>query len=236
MVGSSKWKYGLGAVSVYLGYTVVFMPVVLLLSKLASPLGEMGLEGILIYSGLFVILATLMVPSSLMKLVAGALFGFAGGALAGVLGAYVGALVPFYIVRKFGGRKLIERKLHEPKWRAVDAATTENGLMLTVLIRLSLVLPYNFSNYILGATDIKDRDYALGNVATIFPTLLYAWWGAAIGNMADIIAGLGPDKNAMWWVTMATSALVTIAGAVWMHRASKRKLQEILSLQNYADE
>lgn len=236
MVDSSKLRYGLGGVSIYLGYTIVFMPVIIILSKWASPLADMGIEGVLVYSGLFVILATLMVPSSLMKLVAGALFGFTGGVIAGVLGAYVGALVPFYIVRRLGGRKLVEKKLHEPKWKAVDEATTENGLALTVLIRLSLVLPYNFSNYILGATDIRDRDYALGNVATIFPTILYAWWGATIGNMADIIAGVGPEKDALWWVAMAVSVLVTIVGAVWMHRLSKHKLEAILKSSHFSEE
>ncbi len=230
-VGSaSQAKTGFAVVAVYLGYTVLFTPAILLLARLATPLAEMGWRGVLLYAAIFVVLAALMVPSSFMKLVAGALFGFAGGAVAGILGAYLGAIVPFLLVRRLGVRDWVEPHLAKPLWQAIDEASLEHGLAITVLIRLSLVLPYNFSNYILGATSMRTRDYALGNLATIGPTLLYAWWGAALGDVARIAEGAGPERDALWGATMLTSLILTIIGAVWMHRLTKARLDTILSI------
>lgn len=228
MLLGEKAKISFALIALYALYTILFTPVILYLAHAAEPLSEMGIRGVLFYAVLFVILAALMVPSSFMKLVAGALFGFGWGALAGGLGAYFGALVPFFLIRKLGARRLVEPHLTKPIWRAVDEASHEHGRAITILIRLSLVLPYNFSNYILGATDIRSRDYALGNLATFGPTLLYAWWGAALGDVASAAVG-GPQRDTLWWVTMLGSLVLTIAGAFWMQRLTGRRLEQILS-------
>ncbi len=224
-------KLGLGLLIIYGGYTIVFAPVVLWLSRAGAPLVEMGWTGVLLYALAFVILATVMVPSSLMKLVAGALFGFTGGLVAGGLGAFFGAFVPFYMVRYFGWRRWLEPSLEKPMWRALDEAAEENGFIVTALLRLSLVLPYNFSNYLWGATRIRSSDYLKGNLLTFVPTALYAWWGAALGDVAAIVAGTGPERDTLWWATMIFSLILTIGGAIWMHRLAKNRLDQILDIE-----
>jgi|GEM_PF-423149 len=231
MTSSDRLRKAAVLIFVYGGYTLVFAPVVLWLSNIAEPLATMGIAGWLIYAAAFVVLATIFVPSSLMKLVAGALFGFTGGLVAGGLGAFVGALVPFAIVRKARLRRHFEHQLEKPLWQAVDDAAEAHGLLLTVLLRLSLILPYNFSNYIWGATRITYRDYIIGNLFTFLPTILYAWWGAMLGDVAAIVAGGGPERDAIWWASMVASAALTIGGAFWMHRVTRTRLEEILGEQ-----
>ncbi len=224
---AKKAKISFALIAIYALYTILFTPAILYLAYAAEPLADMGIRGVLIYAALFVILATLMVPSSFMKLVAGALFGFGWGALAGGLGSFFGALVPFFLIRKLGARRLVEPHLTKPIWQAVDEASHKHGRAITILIRLSLVLPYNFSNYMLGATDVRGRDYTLGNLATFGPTLLYAWWGAALGDVAAAATG-GPQHDTFWWLTMLSSLVLTIAGAFWMHRLTEQRLELIL--------
>jgi len=228
-LGRRNATIGIGIIFVYGGYTVVFTPVIFWLSKAAQPLADMGWNGILLYALAFIILATLMVPSSLMKLVAGALFGFTGGVVAGGLGAFFGALVPFFAVRHLGLRRWVEPHLEKPIWKAVDDAVEENGLVLTGLLRLSLILPYNFSNYIWGATQIRTSDYIKGNVLTFVPTILYAWWGAALGDVVEIASGGGPERDSLWWTSMIVSGIITIGSAVWMHQLVNSKVDMILN-------
>jgi Uncharacterized conserved protein len=41
-----------------------------------------------------------------------------------------------------------------------------------------LVIPYGVLNYAYGATEVKFRDYLIGNLAMIVPSIMYAWWGS----------------------------------------------------------
>jgi uncharacterized membrane protein YdjX (TVP38/TMEM64 family) len=204
-------------------------PLVWLIAKVTAPLQDMGVWGWILFAVVFAVAATLMVPSSLMKLTAGAMFGFTGGLVAGWLGAWLGAMIPFAIVRWIGpdrARAWIDAR---PRWRAIDAVAEEEGLPLTVLIRLSLVIPYNITNWVIGATRIRTRDYALGNLATVVPTILYAWWGSQLGDVLAVLRGEGPAQDSLWWSTIAASLLLTLIGIIWMDREVRRRLDVILA-------
>ena len=211
-------------------YTAISIPVVAMLAKLSQPMGELGyLAGPLAFALMFTILATLMVPSSFMKLVAGALFGFGGGLLAGWLGAMGGAMLAFVSGRYLLSEKVQSWAKKHSKMAALDKVVEEHGLVVTVLIRLSLVIPYNVVNWALGPSKIKTRDYAIGNVATVFPTILYAWWGSRLGNILTIGQGAGPPKDALWWSSMIFSIVITIGGIIWMDRISRSFLERLIA-------
>lgn len=211
-------------------YTAVSIPVVTILAKWSQPMGELGyLAGPLVFALMFTILATLMVPSSFMKLVAGALFGFGGGLLAGWLGAMGGAMLAFVIGRYLLSEKVQSWAKNHPKMVSLDKVVEEHGLVVTVLIRLSLVIPYNMVNWALGPSKMKTRDYAIGNVATVFPTILYAWWGSRLGNILAIGQGSGPPKDALWWSSMIFSIVITIGGIIWMDRISRSYLEHLIA-------
>jgi uncharacterized membrane protein YdjX (TVP38/TMEM64 family) len=211
-------------------YTAISIPVVALLAKWSQPMGEWGyLAGPMSFALVFTILATLMVPSSFMKLVAGALFGFTGGLFAGWLGAMGGALLTFLIGRHLLSEKVQSWVAEHPKMVSLDKVVEEHGLVVTIMIRLSLVIPYNMVNWALGPSKMKTRDYALGNVATVFPTILYAWWGSRLGDIITIGDGTGPPRDALWWSTMIISIVITVGGIIWMDRISRTYLESLIA-------
>ena len=48
-----------------------------------------------------------------------------------------------------------------------------------------MVIPYGVLNYAFGATDIRFKDYLIGNLAMIVPAIMYAWWGSQTVLLAD---------------------------------------------------
>jgi uncharacterized membrane protein YdjX (TVP38/TMEM64 family) len=211
-------------------YTAISIPIVALLAKWSQPMGELGyLTGPLVFALMFTILAPLMVPSSFMKLVAGALFGFGGGLLAGWLGAMGGAMLAFVAGRYLLSEKVQYWSKKHPVMSSLDKVVEEHGLVVTILIRLSLVIPYNMVNWALGPSKMKTRDYAIGNVATFFPTILYAWWGSRLGNILAIGQGAGPPKDELWWLSMTFSIAITIGGVIWMDRISRSYLERLIA-------
>lgn len=211
-------------------YTAVSIPIVTLLAKFSGPMGDWeGLAGPLVFALMFTVLATLMVPSSFMKLVAGALFGFGGGLLAGWLGAMGGAMLPFLIARYTMSEKIQRWASKYPRIEALDKVTEENGVKVTVLIRLSLVVPYNLVNWALGPSKMKTKDFAIGNIATGVPTILYAWWGARLGDALAIGGGASPPRDFIWWASMGVSIVITILGIVWMDNLSRAHLDRLIA-------
>ena len=101
--------------------------------------------------------------------------------------------------------------------------------MVTALIRLSLVIPYNLINWAMGPSKIKTRDWIIGNTATVVPTIMYAWWGSKLGDALAIGQDAGPPKDALWWSSMVISVILTIGGIIWMDRLSRNYLDRIIS-------
>lgn len=210
-------------------YTALSIPVIAWLVQVSEPMEEWGpLLGPLAFAVLFSVLATLMVPSSFMKLVAGALFGFQGGLIAGWLGAMGGAILPFFIGRYLAAERVRRWVDGIPRVVSLDRAIEENGLMVTVFIRLSMVIPYNLVNWMLGPSRLRTRDYMVGNIATLGPTILYAWWGSRLGDILAVKEAGGVPKDGLWWVSMGASLVLTIGGIIWMDRIARSKLEEMI--------
>ena len=62
---------------------------------------ENGMLGIVAWLLLYVILALLIAPASLHKFVSGVLFGFWGGWIVAFIGAFLGAILPFWLTKKY---------------------------------------------------------------------------------------------------------------------------------------
>ena len=50
---------------------------------------------------------------------------------------------------------------------ALDKTLENQGLKLVFLMRLSLLVPFNVSNYIFGGSAVKLRDYLFGTIGVV---------------------------------------------------------------------
>ena len=65
-----------------------------------------------------------------------------------------------------------------PTLSGLEQEIVDKGTNVVALTRISLVIPYGVLNYAYGATEVKFRDYLIGNLAMIVPSIMYAWWGS----------------------------------------------------------
>ncbi|HIF45722.1 MAG TPA: TVP38/TMEM64 family protein [Candidatus Poseidoniales archaeon] len=167
---------------------------------------ENGIIGVLAFLGLYVILALLVAPASFHKFVSGVLFGFWGGWAIAFTGACLGAILPFFITRKYLHGWMSNKLEHQPTINALKQAVGEDGLRCVALTRMSLVIPYAVLNYGYGVTDVSWKDYLLGNIGMIVPGLLYAWWGSQAAGIGDAIEG---SKDWTYWAAIIASLALT---------------------------
>lgn len=167
---------------------------------------ENGIIGVLAFLGLYVLLALLIAPASFHKFISGVLFGFWGGWVIAFTGACLGAILPFYITRKFLHSWMSEKLKDHPTINALKQAVGEDGFRCVTLTRMSLVIPYAVLNYGYGVTDVSWKDYLRGNIGMIVPGLLYAWWGSQAAGIGAAIEG---SRDWTYWVAIIASLALT---------------------------
>lgn len=159
-------------------------------------------------------------PVAAVTMVAGYSYGVGWGMAVVVPVCVVGALASFLVGRTVL-RKRIERRLcHDRRFRAIDRAIGHEGFRITLLVRLSPILPFGILNYALSATSVRPGTYTAATALGTLPaTLLYLY----LGSMAGGASGGGDTATqAIWWIGLAATVLAVVA----ITRAARRALRQ----------
>lgn len=150
------------------------------LEVVRSSVRAAGAWGAVVFVVLHVVLSLVPVPRSLLAVVAGALFGVAGGIALSYVGSVLSAATTFALGRRLG-REAVTR-LAGARAARVDRLLREQGFLAVVLARLTPVAPFVVTSYGAGMSAVRTRDYALGSLAGLVPGSV-AW--ATVGASAD---------------------------------------------------
>jgi uncharacterized membrane protein YdjX (TVP38/TMEM64 family) len=185
---------------------------------------SLGPEAYVIFAAAYVLVTVLLLPAWLMTVGAGLLFGLLPAVAVVSVGSTAGAAASFLIARHLARDAVAGYAGRHPRFSAVDRAIAKGGWRIVLLLRLSPVIPFTFSNYAYGLTAIAFRPYVLASWVGMLPlTFLYASLGAA-GRAASVEAG-GPAP-AWKWPLIAVGILITIAVTAYVKRLVERTLEE----------
>lgn len=220
--------------------TIVFLATVLALAAWSLPLQDLLLEflswirslgwrGVGIFLVVYTVAVILLLPSSVLTIAAGVIFGGVRGFAISVIASMAGAAISF-LLAKFsseGWRTRLRRREH---FRVLEQAAREDGMRFVILMRLSPLFPFAIINYAMGLARVRTRDYMIGTFIGIIPSiLLYIFLGTAAKNLAAVIStgdtDPGPAQYAFY-----TGLLLTISAtgalAWWARRRLFQKLEE----------
>jgi uncharacterized membrane protein YdjX (TVP38/TMEM64 family) len=179
---------------------------------------QRGVSGYVMFIVAYAAATVLFFPGSLMTIGAGLAFGLPRGFMVVSAGATLGAALAFLVARHFVRSKVERAAKNNPKFAAMDEAIGQGGWKMVALLRLSPLLPFNFSNYLYGVTKIAFWPYVAASWAGMLPgTFLYVYIGAA-GRGATTGGGAGPWK----WVLFGAGLAATVIVTVWISRLAKK--------------
>ena len=159
------------------------------LSDPAQALDEAGVAAALTGVGLLVIDVAVPIPTSIVMVAHGVLFGVVGGALLSLAGAVGATLLGFAIGRR--GRGLVER-LVEPAARGrVERLVARHGVVALVVTRPVPLLAETVA-ILAGTSALPWRYVAVAAVAgNVAPAFLYAAAGAVAATALGAVAMFG---------------------------------------------
>jgi len=180
--------------------------------------------GALAFVGLYIVATVFGLPGSILTLAGGAIFGLLLGFLFVSAGSTLGATGAFLVGRYLARDAIAQRVEGNEKFKAVDDAVAEEGWKIVFLTRLSPVIPFNLQNYAYGLTKVNVWQYMLASWIGMMPgTLMYVYFGAAAGTLAEAAAGDTPTSP-FQMVLYVVGLIATVVVTVYVTRIARKKL------------
>ncbi|MCI0387225.1 MAG: TVP38/TMEM64 family protein [Acidobacteria bacterium] len=194
-----------------IGVGFLFLPIRQWVLPLQDEIKNLGpIAPVVVVIG-YVVLTVLLIPGSLLTLIAGGVFGLWKGLVVVVIGANIGALGSFLLSRTFLQERVLNWAARNPRFASLDRAIAREGFKVVLLSRLSPVFPFTLLNYFLGLTNVGVSSYVLANLIGMLPgSFLYVYLGATArqalaggSNLIFTLIGLGATIALVMVVTRA---------------------------------
>lgn len=173
-------------VSLYLLYYIYFVDTTFLyrivVEWFVNPIFALGFWGILLFIAIMAIQGLLVpIPSEIVLLAAGMIWGFFIGGIMGIIGSMAAGLLCYYVSRK-GGRPLAEKFVGKSALAMADNLIEKYGTGAIIIARLLPFIAFDPISYASGIVDMDVKKYSLGTLIGSIPrAFFYSWLGASLG-------------------------------------------------------
>jgi uncharacterized membrane protein YdjX (TVP38/TMEM64 family) len=196
-------------------------------AALEAWIANLGPWGIVTFIGLFVAATTLLLPESLLSIMAGALFGLVTG-LATVVAANLLAAALQYALSRRLLRARVQRSVDaRPSLAAIQRTVSHNELRLQALLRLTPLNPALVS-YLLGAAGVRFAGYMLACLAFTPHLLIEVYFGYA-GRHVARMAGRGTRVVYLHDFVVLGGLAITVIVTVVVTRLAHKAVMEAVS-------
>lgn len=182
---------------------------------------SLGVWGPIAFITVYVIGVVCLMPVFLLTIASGAVFGVLRASsfvmMASLIGAFVAFLISRYLIRDMVARRIATN----PKLAAIDRAVGEDGRRLVFFLRLSPVVPFVLSNYVLGVTRVRLTDFLIGTLGLAPIAISYAAFGQA-ASATNAATG----KSALSWPVLALGIAATVFLAWLIARIAQKAIAE----------
>ncbi len=173
-------------ISVFLLYYNYFVDRTFIYTLIANwfvnPIFYLQFIGIFLFIGIMAIQGLLVpIPSEVVLLATGMIWGWLLGGIMGVIGSMAAALLCFYVSKR-GGRPLAKKFVGEKAINMADDLIHKYGTKAIIVSRLIPFISFDVISYASGLIDIKLKKYAIGTlIGSVFRAFFYSIWGALLG-------------------------------------------------------
>lgn len=194
---------------------------------LLSQIKSLGWLGPLFFLLIYCLATILFLPTMVLTLAGGALFGPIMGTLFNLTGATLGAGVAFCISRYLASDWFVHKNGHSRLIQGVE----KRGWQFVALLRLVPIVPFNLVNYGLGMTRIRLSHYLLTTVIFLAPgEIIYTYCGHA---GMDALINAHSIYSYAWPLFSLMACLMLLAAIRFKWRQQKPPVQHPLPLADH---
>ena len=176
---------------------------------------ELGSMGWLIYCLMVTVGIVILVPTPILKVAAGAIFPYWTAVLVNFTASVVGGLIAFLLGRWMFRDYISGIVAKNERLVNLESAIADEAMQISILVRLSPVIPDEWLNYLMASSPISTRTFFISNLSSIVYSLAYAYFGLAAGELVFSSHGMdgfiqSPVGSILLIVGVVASILVTL--------------------------
>lgn len=186
--------------SVFLLYYTYFIDETILyrlvIELFVNPIFNLGFLGIFLFLFIMSLQGVLVpIPSGIVVLAAGIIWGFWIGGIMGIVGSMSASLLCYYVAEK-GGRPLAEKFVGKSTIDMTDRLIDKFGGGAIVITRLIPFISFDAISYTAGILRVDVKKYTLATLIGVIPRVFfYTWLGAAMNinppvNLLELPTGV----------------------------------------------
>ena len=188
---------------------------VLIANWFVNPIHDLEFIGIFLFIGVMAIQGLLVpIPSEVVLLATGMIWGWLFGGIMGIVGSMAAALLCFYVSKR-GGRPLAEKFIGEKAINMADDLIHKYGIKAIIVSRLIPFLSFDVISYASGLVDIDVKKYSIGTlIGSVFRAFFYSVWGFLLGfrppiDTSDVIL-IEAQAGVFNWILLVVLAILVL--------------------------
>jgi uncharacterized membrane protein YdjX (TVP38/TMEM64 family) len=190
---------------------------------------SLGNWGAIIFILIYIIAAIFLISGAVLTLGAGVLFGLVKGSILVSIASTLAATCAFLIGRYLARNWVAKQIENQPKFKAIDAAVSQEGWKIVGLTRLSPVFPFVFLNYAFSITQVSLKDFILASWIGMMPgTIMYVYFGYLAGDLATLGAE-NQETNSLQLIIRIVGLIATVIVTVYVTKIAKKALDQVSS-------
>ena len=199
-----------------------------------NPVYELQLLGIILFLVIMAIQGLIVpLPSEVVLLATGIIWGWFFGGLLGIIGSMAAGVLCFYISRK-GGRPLVEKFIGAKQLNLADDLIKKYGVKAILISRFIPFISFDVISYASGLVDIDFKKYSIGTfLGSIFRAFFYSVVGALLGitppidvNDAEALKAQADVFNVVLLIILGVLILMFVAYYLTNHYLERRKTNQ----------
>ena len=228
-VSRTRLYFSLGVISIWLVVGFLFFQDV---GGFIEWFDELGPLSSVVYCLVMSLAIVLVLPTPILKVGAGALFPYWLAVMVNFIASLIGGLIAFLLGRWLFRDYISQIVASDERLVKLESAINEEAMQISVLVRLSPLLPDELLNYVMSSSPISIRVFCLSNLSSIVYSLAYAYFGLAAGKL--VFSGEGMDGFAespvgttLLIIGVIASILVTMVIARMTKNAVNNRVESV---------
>jgi uncharacterized membrane protein YdjX (TVP38/TMEM64 family) len=197
------------------------------INAIESWITELGPWGVLAFIGLFTLATSLLLPDTVLCIIAGALFGLYWGVAAVLAGSLLAGAMQFALSQKLLRARIQRALAARPPLVAIQRAVGRDEFRLQVLLRLTPLNPATIS-YLLGAAGVRFSGFMIACLA-LTPNLAIEVYFGHVGKHAARLVGSDARTAHLHNLAIIGGLAVCIAVMVLVSKMARKAVMQAVA-------
>ncbi len=217
------------SVAVFIIWSVILFNIFKDISYFLDWFEDLGRLAPILFVIILIFGVVILAPTPILKVTAGALFPYWLAVLINFTASVIGGLLAFMLGRLLF-RDMIAKIVSEDKrLQNVENAIEEEAMKISVLVRLSPLIPDELLNYVMASGPVTTRVFFLSSLSSIIYSLAYAYFGLALGKIALSSEGMSQfNESPVGMGLLILGLIATIIATIIVTRGTMAALNDAI--------